>query len=109
MQYVYDISRKSASDAIDTLIAGPSVTSLCGLLRKYQVLVQDDEWPVVKLSNDDNEEDWVEAAFCFYKQSKFNKSAGVRISVRGQPAVDTGGLRRHFFKFFSIKWPILLP
>ncbi len=68
------------------------------------ILVQDDEWPVVKLSNDDDEEDWVEAAFCFYKQSKFNKSAGVRI-----PAVDTGGLRRHFFQFFSIKWSILLP
>ncbi len=41
------------------------------------MLVQDDEWPVVKLSNDDDEEDWVEAAFCFYKQSKFNRSAGV--------------------------------
>ncbi len=71
------------------------------LLRKHQVLVQDDEWPVVKLSNDDDEEDWVEAAFCFYKQSKFNKSAGVHISVRGQ--------EDNFFQFFSIKWPILLP
>ena len=59
--------------------------------------MQDDEWPVIKLSVDDDEEDWVEAAFCFYKQSKLNKSASVPISVRGQPAVDTGGLRRQFF------------
>ena len=67
--------------------------SLRAFLRKSQVEVQDDEWPVIKLSVDDDEEDWVEAAFCFYKQSKFNKSDGVRISVHGQPAVDTGGLR----------------
>ena len=46
---------------------------------------------------DDDDDDWMEAAFTFYKNKRFDKTAGVRISIRGQPAVDTGGIRRQFF------------
>ena len=33
----------------------------------------------------------------YYKSPDFNPRAEVRINMRKQPAVDTGGVRRHFF------------
>ena len=33
----------------------------------------------------------------FYKSHKFNREAEVRVYIRGQPGVDTGGIRRQFF------------
>ena len=37
------------------------------------------------------------AALALYKQSRFNAHAGLQVSIRGQPGIDTGGVRRQFF------------
>lgn len=39
----------------------------------------------------------MQAAIGFYKDAKFDRQAPARISIRGQPAVDTGGVRQQFF------------
>ena len=49
------------------------------------------------MDEDDSEEDQTESAIAFYKQGKFDKSSGVRVSIRGQPAIDAGGVSRQFF------------
>ena len=56
-----------------------------------------EESPRIRLDVDDNGLDWVEAALALYKQAKFNKQAYVRVSIRGQPGIDTDGVRRQFF------------
>ena len=71
--------------------------SLLSLLSTYQITVSTSESPRIRLENDDEADDWVEAALSFYKQLRFNKHAGVRISIRDQPAIDLGGVRRQFF------------
>lgn len=60
-------------------------------------IITERESPRIRLDSDDEEIDWVEAALSFYKQDKFSSKAGVRISIRNQPAIDTGGVRRQFF------------
>ena len=37
------------------------------------------------------------SAVAFYKASKFDKDGQLRLYMRGQPGVDTGGIRRQFF------------
>ena len=61
-------------------------------LAVSQISVPLEECPKVRLDADDDDHDWMEAAFAFYKNRGFDKKAGVRISIRGQPAVDTGGI-----------------
>ena len=53
--------------------------------------------PRIKLDGDDDIDDWVSAAMAYYKSPQFDRHAELRISLRGQPAVDTGGVRRQFF------------
>ena len=80
-------------------IEGPSFESIRSVAIS-QITVPLEESPCIRVDADDDEDEWTEAAIAFYKQKKFNKSAGVRISIRGQPAVDVGGVRRQFF--FSV-------
>ena len=54
--------------------------------------------PRIRLEADDNDDDWVSAAFAHYKSHQFDPKAEVRICIRGQPAIDTGGVRRQFFE-----------
>lgn len=103
LKYVYNLSHHSFTSAMDSLIDGPSMDSLRSLLRKSQITVPDDEGPRIRLNVDDDEEDWMEAAFCFYKHAKFDKNACIRVSIRGQPAIDTGGVRRQFFSVIFSK------
>ena len=40
----------------------------------------------------------------FIKIESFNKKAGIRISILGQPEVDTGGIRSNFFLWCLESW-----
>ena len=77
--------------AIECLLEGSSLESICSLVTSQMSL---DNGPRIRLDKDDSDEDWTEAALAFYKQGE---PSGVRISIRGQPAIDAGGVRRQFF------------
>lgn len=53
--------------------------------------------PRLRIEGDDEADEWVDAAISFYKAGKFDPQAQLRVYMRGQPGVDTGGLRRQFF------------
>ena len=96
LKYLYDLSNCSFTCTVDCALEGPSLESLRGL-AVTQVTIPPEESPRIRLDADDDDLDWVEAALAFYKQSKFIKEAQVRVSIRGQPGIDTGGVRRQFF------------
>ena len=96
LKFLVDLSANSFSCAIDCALDGPSLESLRSLAVR-QLNVPLEESPRIRLDIDDSDQDWVEAALAFYKQNKFNKQARVRITIRGQPGIDTGGVRRQFF------------
>ena len=93
---IYNLSGLSLSKSFDCLIEGPSFDSIRSVAI-CQITVPSEESPRIRVDVDDDADDWTEAAVAFYKNSKFDRSAGVRISIRGQPAVDVGGVRRQFF------------
>ena len=93
LRYIYNLSG-SVSKAMECLLEGPSIESMCNLVTSQMTL---DDSPRIRLEKGDTEEDWTESALAFYKQGKFVKSSGLRVSIRGQPAIDAGGVRRQFF------------
>ena len=101
LKYLYALSNSSFSRTVDCALDGPSLESLRSLALT-QLTTPLEESPRIRLEEEDDEQDWVDAALAFYKQAKFNKQAYVRISIRGQPGIDTGGIRRQFFNVFSM-------
>ena len=75
---------------------GLSLESLQALLA-MQLVVPLSESPNILIEVDADEEEMVGAALSYYKQERFNKEAAVRINMRRQPRIDTGGIRRQFF------------
>ena len=96
---IYNLPGFSLSKCLECFIQGPSFESIRSVAVS-QITVPLEESPRIRVDIDDDEDEWTEAAIAFYKQKKFNKSAGVCISIRGQPAVDVGGVYRQFF--FSV-------
>ena len=80
--------------ASECILTGPSLESLLPLLRAASI---SDESSGCKLRIDEDEEEGeelVERVFAFYKGAKFNPKAEIRFSLKSQPAVDAGGVRR---------------
>ena len=92
LQFVYELCM-SFDHAVDVLLGGPSLNSLRGLTVNFNT----EGCPKIRLDSSDDDNDWMEAALAFYKCKTFDKKASVRIAIHGQPAVDTGGIRRQFF------------
>ena len=86
------------------MIEGPSFDSIWNV-AVCQISVPSKESPRIRVDVDDD--DWTEAAVAFYKNSKFNRHAGVRVNIRGQPVVDVGGVHRQFF--FTLLQNLALP
>ena len=91
LKYFYELSNYSLTHTLDCILA-----SLRNLSTS-QISISPAESPHIRLDNSDDKDDWTDAAIAFYKHSKFNNKAGVRISIRSQSAVDTGGVCRQFF------------
>ena len=97
LEYIYDLSNHNFSSTCDHILDGISIDTLQSLAVGHHVFISLSESPRIILDGDDEAEDWVHSAVSFYKFSKFNPNAQVRISIRKQPGVDTGGIRRQFF------------
>lgn len=64
---------------------------------KENLLNDVEDPPKIHVDKASSTEDWTESALTFYKSSRFNKSAEVMLSIKGDPGIDAGGIRRDFF------------
>ncbi len=88
---------QNTSKVMHTLLEGLSMDSLRDVVRSTRIRKSLCDSPRLRVDADDEEGEWVDAAVSFYKASKFDKEGQLRVYIRGQPGVDTGGLRRQFF------------
>lgn len=72
LKYLYCLSNCSFSCTVDCVLEGPSLESLRSLALT-QLTIPLEESPQIRLEDDDDERDWMDAALAFYKQGKFNK------------------------------------
>lgn len=91
----YAESGSKFQETTNCLLDGPTSESIRSLLRFSRITTSMTESPRIRLEADDDCDDWVSAAVTYYKCPQFDPH--VRISWRGQPAIDTGGVRRQFF------------
>ena len=97
LRFVYTLSKEDVCLTSDCILTGPSLESPLPLLRAARI---SDESSGCKLQiNQDEEEgdELVERVFAFYKGVKFDSKAEIRFSLKSQPAVDAGGVRRQVF------------
>ena len=108
LEYIYDLSNHNFSSACDHILDGISIDTLQSLAVGHHVFISLLESPRIILDDDDEAEDWVHSAVSFYKFNKFNPNAQVRISIRKQPGVDTGGIYDvNSFTLFFVNWLLL--
>ena len=97
VKFAYSLPKcNKFNSAVDCFTEGPSLESLRALLA-MQLVLPLSESPYIRVDVDADDEEMVGAALAYYKHGHFNKEAPVRISMRRQPGIDTGGLRRQFF------------
>lgn len=94
LAYIYKLSGSSLSRVLECMLEGPSFESILGVAASQR---STDDSARIRLQKSDGAEDWAEAALAFYKQGRFDKAAGMRVCIHGQPAIDGGGVRRQFF------------
>lgn len=94
INFVFQKSGQKFDDTLNCMLEGPSLESICQLLNSQ--LISDDV-SRIKVDACDDVQDWVDAAFGYYKSSNWLPSTEVRIIMRNQSAIDTGGVRRQFF------------
>ena len=94
---MYELSSYSLSNTVEYPTKTPTFASLHSLASDSLITTALEESPRIRLESDDLEEDWLVAALAFYKYNKFDKHASLRITIRGQPGIDTGSVRRQFF------------
>ena len=97
VKFVYAESGEHFMNAMNCLLEGPTLESIRSLLKLSRIISPIADSPRIRLDEDDNDDDWVSAAIAHYKSPEFDPKAEVRICMRGQPAIDTGGVRRQFF------------
>ena len=97
IELLYSLSKNSFTTVVEFLVNGLSTEGLKDLAAT-RLVVPFSECPRIRYDSDDTEDEWLEAAVSFYKHNKFNKQAPVRILIRGQPGIDTGSVRRQFFR-----------
>jgi len=86
---IVKLSSLDRTAAMNFLLSGPTARGLLQLLRqreynsKAEITIQD--------------EDELLEALLHYKHPSFKPLSPVRVSFKGQPAIDTGGVTRQFF------------
>ena len=78
------------SNTIIGVLLNPAADKLLTLLSEHVLTGETAKCPV-------DEDDLFSDALAFYKCEKFDPSRPIRVIMRTQPAVDTGGIRRQFF------------
>ena len=93
LQYVYHLPKSRRFDrAVECLVEGLSLEALRSLVAT-QLVIPLSESLCIRVDVDADEEEMVGAALAYYKHGRFNKEAPVRVNMRRQPGVDTGGVR----------------
>ncbi len=87
---VCQLADGDTTTAIECLSLGPSLQSLVDLLRRPLL-----QKPTVKLYLDP--EDLWSDMIVYYKSARIDTSKAVRVILTGQPALDTGGVRRQVY------------
>ena len=97
LKYVYSLPTRNKFDSsMVCLMEGPTLEALRSL-AVMQLVIPLNESPYIRVDADADDEEMVGAALSYYKHDRFNKAAYVRISMKHQPGIDTGGIRRQFF------------
>ena len=97
LRYVYKCSNGDISCASDCILSGPSIESLVSLIRAV-VITNESDGRRLRIDDDEKEgEELVDCIFAFYKGPRFDPQSGVRMCLMGEPAIDTGGVRRQVF------------
>lgn len=95
IKFLFKISNHDAVAVTDCLI-GVNVESIIDLLRPAFIR---DNPKRLRLDEEDweSDDDLAESLVAFYKDSKFNPHAAIRVCIPNQPVIDTGGARRQLF------------
>ena len=97
LKYVYSLPMRNRFDStVSCLMEGPTLEALRSL-AVMQLVIPLSESPYIRVDAEADDEEMVGAALAYYKHDRFNKAAYVRISMKRQPGIDTGGIRRQFF------------
>ena len=97
LKYIYLLpSRNKFDSAVAYLMEGPTLEALRSL-AVMRLVVPLSESPYIRVDAEADDEEMVGAALAYYKYDHFSKAAYVRISMKHQPGIDTGGIRRQFF------------
>ena len=72
------------------------IPSFCSVESEMRYLGRNIDSDEVQKINVD-EEDLFSDMIGFFKSAKLNQSAKIKVRLRNQPAVDTGGVLRHVF------------
>ena len=88
LRYILDLCSSDLNKVIDFLQSSPSAVRLHDLLKLKSS--GSDEIIIVRLQDDDTEDDWVQSAIALYKGTQLTKGMYIRVFVRGQPGIDTG-------------------
>ena len=97
LQYIYELSRANLASECDCILCGPSLDSLVSLISSRVLTNEVDERTLRIDSNEQEGDELVECVLAFYKGPRYDPHCGVRVFLSGQPAVDTGGVRRQVF------------
>lgn len=87
---VYRSSGDNFETSVDCLLEGPTLSSIMNMLNE-----EFDQQPVIKLQVDPNDI-WHDMVVQ-YKSPKMDVKKQLRLSLLNQPAIDTGGVRRHVY------------
>ena len=93
---LYSIANYDFVATFDSLIKG-DLPSILDLVKSNLIKTEADDTPNIYVPESGEEYDWAIPAFSFYKSSRFNPRRAINVILEGQPAIDTGGVRRTFF------------
>lgn len=87
---VYRASDNDFSASLDCLLAGPTLSSIVGMLND-----QFEQRPAIKVKADP--EDIWQDMVAQYKSPRMDMTKQLRVTLHNQPALDTGGVRRQVY------------
>ena len=76
------------------MLEGVSLDTIQSVLKASQIFREGSDSSCIRLEPDGDKDDWVTIAIAHYN---FDSGAEIKISIKGQKAVDTGGVRQQFF------------
>lgn len=95
IKMLYEIFDEDGALVSNCLVEGVQLHCLLQQLNLRFISVSIPEAPKIRIEGDD---DWVDAAFTFYKGQSFHKDAPVRLLMADEPAIYAGGVRISYFK-----------